>query len=538
MTTIHKIYVNGFWGGFLDKTDANHIGFFESIFPKTASFTNDLDSANVLFESVFAGSLVNAKKWLYKIQYSGEPRSNPINDYDLTLYSEEDTDRILNMPLFVYYIHGNNFLNRLIDRPIRTTVPSRFCCFIVSNGNCGVRNKMFAMLNQYKKVDSCGKFANNMGGILQYDYWTPEFLDFISNYKFIICFENSKFGTYSTEKIVNPYLANIIPIYWSSHHIKKTLNVESMLFLEDEREETYVDLLNRIIELDGDDAKYLEYANRPVFSQMDHWTTNYTIESLSKKLQSNFDMQLHPDLQSNFDIYQSLNPHYNFDTQNESDTQIIFYAQHSFLEKYRMRFFVTHYTPLTNRRKHIIRQLNSASIKECTFILSKDREDLTEEEINKFETISLSERSLFLKHVEVFKIAPENELVVVFEDDAVLRKDFLNCLQSCLSDLENEEWDVLFCGECVNLHGIPEPGKSVCKTDGSRGACMYVLNVGVAKRLYDIFQNQPVVPNQIDWWFNNMEKNTGNKLRYFLSEPTLVLQGSEIGLFSSAIDRT
>jgi GR25 family glycosyltransferase involved in LPS biosynthesis len=163
---------------------------------------------------------------------------------------------------------------------------------------------------------------------------------------------------------------------------------------------------------------------------------------------------------------------------------------------------------------------------------------LTEEDINKFENISLSELSLFLKHVEIFKTVPDDEMVVVFEDDAVLHKKFINCLQSCLSDLENEEWDVLFCGECVNLHSNPEYGKRVCKSDGSRGPCMYVLNAGVAKRLYDIFLNQSKIRDQIDWWFNNIEKNTGNKLRYYWSEPTLVLQGSEIGMFSSAIDRT
>jgi hypothetical protein len=152
---------------------------------------------------------------------------------------------------------------------------------------------MFEMLNRYKKVDSYGTFANNMGVVLKYDYWSPEFTEFISNYKFIIYFENSKFGTYSTEKIVNPYLANIIPIYWSSHKIKNTLNVDSMLFLEDEREETYDALVNRVIELDMDDAKYLEHANRPVFSQMENWNSNYSIDALSKKIEKQFQTKLY-----------------------------------------------------------------------------------------------------------------------------------------------------------------------------------------------------------------------------------------------------
>lgn len=250
--------------------------------------TNNVSFANVLLEAAFSPSLVNSKKWLCKIQYSGEPMHNwnPINNYDITLGSLEDSNKVINLPLFVYYIHANNFLDRLIHRPIRTTVPPKFCCFIVSNGNCMVRNKMFNMLSRYKRVDSYGGFKNNMGQTLKYNYWTQEYLNFISNYKFIICFENSKCGTYSTEKIVNPYLANIIPIYWSSHKIKDTLNPESMLFLEDERDETYIRLINRVVELDRNPEKYLEYVNRPVFNEMNlkHWNENYTMEVLSNKI--------------------------------------------------------------------------------------------------------------------------------------------------------------------------------------------------------------------------------------------------------------
>ena len=319
MPTKYTIYVHGFWGGFLDKTDANHIGFFESIFksafyPSTIEFTSDKNQANILFESVFSPSIANAKKWLYKIQYSGEPRNYPFSDYDMTLFSEKDSNQIVDLPLFVYYIHSNNLLGRLLERPLRTVVPNKFCCFIVSNGSCQVRNRMFNALNQYKKVDSLGNFANNMGSVLQYDYWSPEFTGFISNYKFIICFENSKFGTYSTEKIVNAYLANVIPIYWSSHHIKKVLNPDSMLFLEDEtigftdfeyevtksdffrrcdkgesneNDESYAGLIQKIVELDNDDAKYLEYVNRPVFTQTDYWDANYSLDALSCKITEN-----------------------------------------------------------------------------------------------------------------------------------------------------------------------------------------------------------------------------------------------------------
>ena len=287
MENINYIYTNGFWDGFVNKTDANHIGFFENVFKKTkllgnSKLTNDIRLANVLFESVFAPSLVGIKQWKYKIHYSGEKYVGNYSNYDLVLYSEPTHDNVVDVPLFVYYIHGNNFMDKLTNRPIITKIPEHFCCFIVSNGNCSVRNNMFEQLCRYKKVHSYGNYCNNMGQRLNFNYWTKEFHDFISNYKFIICFENAKIGSYSTEKIVNPYLSRIIPIYWSASHIHNVFNSQSMLFLEDEN--NFQTIINQIIELDNSDDKYLEFVNRPIFTDGDYWTNHYTCDAIANKI--------------------------------------------------------------------------------------------------------------------------------------------------------------------------------------------------------------------------------------------------------------
>ena len=264
----------------------------ESIFKKTKlsnyKITENICDANVLFESSFGNTLVNVKKWKYKIHYNGESEerySNNYSDYDVVLCCLETSNNIIDLPLFVYYIHGNNFLDKLVNRPIIKKVPSLFCCFIVSNGTCNIRNRMFEKLNEYKKVDSYGSFANNMGSNLKYEYWTEEYRKILSNYKFIICFENAKSGTYSTEKIVNPYLSGIIPIYWSSSNIKNVFNEESVLFLENETDEEYELLINKIKELDNDDEKYLQFINKPILNNnMQYWYENYTIEKIAEKM--------------------------------------------------------------------------------------------------------------------------------------------------------------------------------------------------------------------------------------------------------------
>ena len=202
-----------------------------------------------------------------------------------------------------------------------------------------------------------------------------------------------------------------------------------------------------------------------------------------------------------------------------------------------MKFFVIHYTPLVERRVHIVKELDKAGIKDYTFILSKDREGLTQEDVSKFANISPPEMSVFCKHVEVFKASAlddDDDMVVVFEDDSVLCDDFLKNLDKCLSQLKTEQWDVLFPGECCDLHCNVEKGKLVKRTTKSRGAWLYVLNVGVGKRIYEIFTRQMKILLPVDHWFNQI--NPIFKLNYFWSEPTLVKQGSELNVFKSSLE--
>ena len=288
------IYFHNWWGGFFERIDANNIGFFEKLLPHTklADFviTRDINSANVLID---AGKPTDnartIKDWKYRINFIGEPVLPDHEKYDVVLSGINRFANIVDVPVSVMYILGNNHLSLFREsetRTLKTTIPPNFCCFIVSNNNCPTRNNMFQQLNKYKKVNSGGRHLNNIGGIIGGNWWSKEYLSYISRHKFMICFENTKMETYSTEKIVNAYFAGVIPIYWSSHHIKNLFNPESMLFLEDETEASFEKLINRVIELDNDDAKYLEFINRPIFTEHNkvYWLNNYTFDSIGNKI--------------------------------------------------------------------------------------------------------------------------------------------------------------------------------------------------------------------------------------------------------------
>ena len=205
-----------------------------------------------------------------------------------------------------------------------------------------------------------------------------------------------------------------------------------------------------------------------------------------------------------------------------------------------MKTYITHYTPLKNRKEHIIHELNKHDVEGFEFIEKYDREHLTNDDLKKFRNITFSEISLFLKHVEVFKMNANNndDIIVIVEDDAVLLNDFKQKLHDCLDKLSNVSWDILFPCACCSLTAENfvdyVKGKLVYESQSSRGTGMYVLNKGVCNKLEYIFTNLEYdIELPIDHWFNYVKRVYD--LKYYWSEPPIVEQGSENGIFNKSI---
>jgi hypothetical protein len=164
---------------------------------------------------------------------------------------------------WLYYDNPTHLFNQLINRPLRTiaTIPQKFCCFIVSNPRCEVRNRFFDKMNSRMKVDSWGRYKNNMGSLPPGGHSTDAFADFISQYKFIICFENSNIDYCVSEKLLNPIRARIVPIYWGTQRAKDFFNKDSFLMLEDTSEKGMDEFIDRIIDINNDPNKWLSIVN-------------------------------------------------------------------------------------------------------------------------------------------------------------------------------------------------------------------------------------------------------------------------------------
>lgn len=260
-----KISFHAFWDRFFDD-EQNNISFFKELFSEVENliYVKDAEESDIIVNSLYGPKVKKENK--IHILFGSEP-NYPKDEDDIVLGGLDETlyPNAINVPLFLSYLYCNNFLERCIDRPVRKTVPSKFCCWIVSNDKCIERNNIFYLLHSYRNVDSIGMAFNTTGYLLTQPWGSKGFFDFISQYKFVICGENTKIDQYITEKIFHGYLSQTIPIYYGSDYSKKVFDSDSYLYLENTDEQSYMNLLNRVIEIDNDDSKWLSMVNSPVF---------------------------------------------------------------------------------------------------------------------------------------------------------------------------------------------------------------------------------------------------------------------------------
>lgn len=260
-----KVSFHAFWDRFFED-EQNNISFFKELFSEVENLTyvTDAEESDIIVNSLY-GQKVKKENKLH-ILFGPEP-NYPKDQDDLVIGGLDETlyANAINIPLFLSYLYCNNFLDKCIDRTVRRTVPSKFCCWIVSNDKCAERNNIFFLLHSYKSVESVGMAFNTTGYLLREPWGSKRFFDFISQYKFVICGENTKIDQYITEKIFHGYLANTIPIYYGSDYSKKIFDSNSYLGLENTDEQSYMKLLNKVIEIDNDDSKWLSMVNSPVF---------------------------------------------------------------------------------------------------------------------------------------------------------------------------------------------------------------------------------------------------------------------------------
>ncbi|WQW58621.1 fucosyltransferase [Helicobacter pylori] len=218
--------------------------------PADIVFGNPLGSARKIL------SYQNAKR----VFYTGEnevPNFN-LSDYAIGFDELDFNNRYLRMPLYYDRLHHKaESVNdttapyKLKDNSLYTLKkPSHhfkenhphlcavvnnesdplkrgFASFVASNPNAPKRNAFYDALNAIEPVTGGGAVKNTLG------YNVKNKNEFLSQYKFNLCFENSQGYGYVTEKIIDAYFSHTIPIYWGSPSVAKDFNPKSFVNVHD-----------------------------------------------------------------------------------------------------------------------------------------------------------------------------------------------------------------------------------------------------------------------------------------------------------------
>lgn len=179
-------------------------------------------------------------------------------DYGIGFEYLEYGDRYYRFPNYAFYPEETA---KMADkhRNIKEELARRdFCSFVYSNANAAPRRtQLFNTLSKYKRIDSGGRYLNNMPDGKQVD----DKLAFESGHKFSIACENASHPGYHTEKLIEAFAAGTVPIYWGDPRVKEVFNSKAFVNADDFNSDE--ELLEEIRRLDRNEKAYLEMLREP-----------------------------------------------------------------------------------------------------------------------------------------------------------------------------------------------------------------------------------------------------------------------------------
>ena len=192
-----KFYVNGFWNGFLEKTDGVHCGVFEHIFKQAfgcdVEFTTDIQSADSLLESHFAQSVFHLRAWTMSVFFSGEASitlPSYASSYTIVLGAQPNVGNYASLPLAVCY----DFCKPATYPTNLTVFPPKDVCAVISSPVTSDRWR-FKCIEDLKAagihIDMWGKYGNTTGRSIEGTYFEQPIIDLYSQYKIVLALENT-----------------------------------------------------------------------------------------------------------------------------------------------------------------------------------------------------------------------------------------------------------------------------------------------------------------------------------------------------------
>ena len=267
-----KVCVVNFWDGAFD-------GDFFDFFFRTAfdgiEYVLSPHEADVVISSVFGHTQTDPKK---TIMYIGENvRPNFINyDHSLSFDHDDYDGRNFRLPLWWSRLAWDGFKQKprkqnshnhgyedliSIDsltsgRTLDLSYKTKFCAMIAGNPE-GLRVNLFSSISQYKQIDGYGlMFGNSL---------RKSKFDILPEYKFCLCPENSIYGGYVTEKLIDAYAGLTVPIYSGDVSVDDDFN--SGAFLNYQNGRNMNSFVQHVIDVDKDIEWYKETYEQPLLKE-------------------------------------------------------------------------------------------------------------------------------------------------------------------------------------------------------------------------------------------------------------------------------
>lgn len=256
-----KVWFADFWPEWSDED------FISPILKKHFEIILDRNNPDVVFHSIFNRMQESVKYKCKKILYLGENHRPEHFGSNYSISFDPHTETNYRLPLWqVYLLLKPELKERLYNR--KNWEESQFikwCSFTVSNPSNFMRNAAFQQINNYKPVDSYGRYLTNNNALQEYSkgrYWRDAKDDYFLTYphKFMIAYENTPTRYYCTEKLMDAFLVGSMPIYWGDPRVG-----------EDWNKEAFIDFtkgfdFEKIVYLDKDWKLFQSVYEQPVFT--------------------------------------------------------------------------------------------------------------------------------------------------------------------------------------------------------------------------------------------------------------------------------
>lgn len=214
----------------------------------------------------------NASK---KIFFTGEDVENNfieysdycLTDVDLSIGFSNNIldDKYIRYPLWLLYYFGNLTAKDEIKQAIdnfnnKKYSKNKFCSMIASHDRNGTRKQLLNIINSIQNIDCPGKLYHNDNSLQE--VFSDDKIEYLRQYTFNICPENTSTDGYVTEKIFQAFDSDCIPIYYGAlnNPEPEVINQNSIILFNGENGN---EITNHITDLISNDTAMKEFKAQP-----------------------------------------------------------------------------------------------------------------------------------------------------------------------------------------------------------------------------------------------------------------------------------